>query len=428
MQRLTSTIHHLYERGLLKTCAPTHDYKTYSYEYMGRLVKQPVTVSTVMKKHDLLRIVKNACEGSIEDMATVAMLFNVGYGLPFDPKRGGVWLNYATMQPASAFDYECEHLQRCADEAPDDSYPDVLVFPCLEIAQKIHDHRNAGTIRKGCAVLPRLKGVRVYMIYRTAPGVTPHLYAAFYRNKDNYFLAMDKLVQLGAPRYFGEVRGKTIMQEYTPFGHNAMYVVAGTVYIPESKRNGDSINKVFKEFLTDESDVLTAEHFDIKHDIQAQREAEKTVNTLSKHNERLIAKGGAPSVEDLQNLHRAKKALEQATERVKTANPEAEFKAYLESRPEARLRFVATELYRYNRDGLKTVQMGRQQAQHMSSLGFHSLTHPSLEFAGWVADHEDVSKTVNMFEKALDAKVSALIIQPGVNATVRFVDVTRIDL
>jgi hypothetical protein len=428
MQRLTSTIHHMYQRGLLKTCQPSHDYKTYSYEYMGRLVKQPVTVDTQMKKSDLARIVKNACEGSLEDMATVAMLFNVGYGLPFDPKRGATWLNYSLMQPASAFDYECEHLQHCVDEAPENSYPDSLIYPCLDIVSKIHDHHNDSPLRKGCYVMPRLVGVRVYLIYRTAPGVTPHLYAGFYRHKENFFLSVDKLVALGAPRYFGEVRGKTTMNEYTPFGHNSMYVVAGTIYIPESKRKGDKTSKVFQQFITDETPPLARSHFDIEHDVQAQREAEKTVNTLSKHNARLIDKGGAPSVEDLQKLLKARKQLEQMNERVKTANPEAEYQAYMQSRPESRLKLCASELYRWNRDGLKTVKMGRQMHQHMSSIGFHCLDHPALEFTGWVADHTDVKETVNMFEKALDAKVSALIIQPGVDASVRFVDVTRIDL
>uniref|UniRef100_A0AB39CE59 Uncharacterized protein n=1 Tax=Pseudomonas phage HRDY3 TaxID=3236930 RepID=A0AB39CE59_9VIRU len=428
MQRLTSVIHHLYERGVLKTTEPTHDYRTYSYEYMGRLVKQPVTVGTQMKKSDLQRIVKNATEGVLEDMLTVAMLFNVGYGLPFEPERGVVWSRYAMMDAASEFDRECAYALKCADDAPDLSYPDAVIYPCLDVVRKIHDHKNVGTIKKGCSVLPRLKGVRVYLIYRTAPGVTPHLYAGFYHDKENYFLALDKLVQLGAPRYFGELRGKTTMQEYTPFGHNAMYVVAGTVYIPESKRNGDRIGQVFRQFLTDDTPPLTRSHFDIEHDVAAQREAEKTVNSLQRHNERMAAKGTPTSVEDLQKLMKARRQLEQMTERVKTADPDAEFKAYQEARPEARLRFVATELYRWNREGLKTVPMGRQQHLGMSSLGFYSLTHPALEFVGYVADETDVAKTVNMFEKALDAKVSALIIQPGVDATVRFVDVTRIDL
>ena len=428
MQRLTSVIHHLYETGVLKTCAPTHDYKTYSYEYMGRIVKQPVTVGTNMKKSDLIRIVKSAADGVIEDMVTVAMLFNVGYGLPFEPERAVVWSAYATLQPASEYDRECAYALKCAEEAPDESYPDALIYPCLDVVRKIHDHKHAGTIKKGCAVLPRFRGVRVYLIYRTAPGVTPHLYAGFYHQKESYFLALDKLVQLGAPRYFGEIRGNTTIPEYTPFGHNAMYVVAGTVYIPESKRNGDKIGQVFREFLTDNTPPLTQGHFKIEDDVAAQAEAQRTVNSLTRAQQRNVERGKENPVESLQELIKAKRRLEQLTERVKTADPEAEYQAYLQSRPEARLKFVATELYRWNRDGLKTVPMGRQGQQHLQSLGFRSLTHPALEFVGWVADDTDVQKTVNMFEKAMDAKVSALIIQPGVDATVRFVDVTRIDL
>jgi len=428
MQRLTSVIHHLYERGVLKSCEPTHDFKTYSYEYMGRIVKQPVTVGTNMKRADLIRIVKNAADGVIEDMVTVAMLFNVGYGLPFEPERAVVWSAYATLQPASEYDRECAYALKCAEEAPDESYPDALIYPCLDVVRKIHDHKRTGTLKPGCSVMPRLRGVRVYLIYRTAPGVTPHLYAGFYHHKENYFLALDKLVQLGAPRYFGEIRGKMTMQEFTPFGHNAMYVVAGTVFIPESKRNGDKIGQVFRQFITDDTPPLTQSHFRIEDDVAAQAEAQRTVNNLIRTQQRNAERGKDNPVESLQEIIKAKRRLEQLTERVKTADPEAEYNAYLQSRPESRLKFVASEIYRWNRDGLKTVRMGRQQQLHLSSLGFRSLTHPALEFVGRIAEDTDVQKTVNIFEKALDAKVSALIIQPGVDATVRFVDVTRIDL
>lgn len=428
MQLLTSTIHHLYEKGILKTCEPTHTFESYSYEYMGRLVKQPVTVGTRMKKSDLQHIVQSACDGNLENMATLAMLFNVGYGMPFDQERAVAWMQYSLVEPASQFDRECAFATKYADEAPEYSYPDSLVYPCLDIVRKIHDHKNTGTIRKGCSVLPRLKGVRVYLIYRTAPGVTPHLYAGFYRDKDNYFLSVDKLIQLGAPRYFGEIRGRVTMTEYTPFGHNAMYVVAGTVYIRESKLNGDNTGQVFKQFMTDETPALTPQHFSKEDDVAAMEEVQKTVNTLTRAQGRHADQGKAFPLESLQQLLKANKRLEQLAERVKTADPEAEYQAYLQTRPEARLRFVATELYRWNRDGLKTVPMGRQQHLQMSSMGFYCLSHPALETVGYVADSEDVRETVNKIEKAMDAKVSALIIQPGPESTVRFVDVTRIDL
>lgn len=428
MQLLTSTIHHLYEKGILKTCEPTHDFETYSYEYMGRLVKQPVTVGTRMKKSDLINIVRGACDGNLEDMATLAMLFNVGYGMPFDRDRSVAWMKYSLVDPASQFDAECEYAMKCAEEAPEYSYPDSLIYPCLDIVRKIHDHKNTGKLRLGCSVLPRFKGVRVYLIYRTQPGVTPHLYAGFYRDKENYFLSLDKLVALGTPRYFGEIRGRVTMTEYTPFGHNAMYVVAGTVYIPESKRNGDRISQVFKQFLNDDTPALTPQHFNTEDDIALQQEAQKTVNTLTRSQSRLAEQGKPIPLDSLQHLQKAKKRLEELTERVKHSNPEAEYAAYLQTRPEARLRFVASELYRWNRDGLKTVPMGRQPHLLMSSMGFHSLSHPALETVGYVADTTDVRETVNKFEKAMDAKVSALIIQPGPESTVRFVDVTRIDL
>ena len=429
MELLTSVVHHLYQTGLLKTCENSNDYTTYSYEYMGRLVKQPVTVDLRMKRTELLQIVNRAHAGRIADMQTLAMLYNTGYGMPYDRERANLWMRYATMhgEYAEPFSVACHKALIAAQECPETIFPDPIIYPCLDIVDRIHDFRNDAQLRVGCSVLPRLVGVRVYLIYRQVSGVPPHLYAGFYHDGKDYFLDIDKLVGLGAPRYFGEVRDKVTINEYTPFGHNSMYVVAGTIYVPESKRNGDETLDVFHQYLADDSTPLTRAHFDSDLDQSELVELEKTVNMLEKQQERFVALNR--EFPNLKALKRARKQRRLLKEQMAASNPDAEYQAYLQTRPESRLRFVASELYRWNRQlGLHTVPMGRREFQHLSSLGFYSLTHPSLEFVGWVADHTDVPKTVNMYERALDAKVSSLIVHPGPTATARFIDVTRIDL
>lgn len=431
MELLTAMIHRLYERGHLKTCKPAEDHTTYSYEYMGRLVKQAVTVDVRMKRTELLRIVNRAYNGSPEDMHTLAMLYNTGYGVPFDRERAILWMRFATQQ-GMYYDTFGAAYQRALIEAqncPETIFPDPIIYPCLDIIQKIHDVHSDSKLRLGCAVMPRLEGIRVYLIYRHVPGVTPHLYAGFYHDGENYFMALDKLVALGVPRYFGEIRDKVIINDYAPFGNNTMYVVAGTIYVPESKRADQTHMEVFNSFMTDDSTPLTRAHFDIEDDKAALEEAIKTVNKLEKQRERLAGLNREFPEESLKALKKAKKQRRILREFLANADPDVDYQRYLDSRPEARLRFVASELYRWNRRlGLHTVPMGRQGQQHLSSIGFTSLDHPTLEFAGWIADHTDVAKTVNMYERALDAKVKSLIMFPAPNSSARFVDVSRIEL
>ena len=429
MQMLNSTIHRLYEKGVIKLCAPTQFIDSYTYEFMGRLTTQRITVDPRMKKVDLIKIVNAAVSGSLSDMATLAMLYNVGYGVPYDAKLADAWAHHATMvKSAVGFDTCCALAKQHAFDNPPEIYPNSIVFPCLSIIDQIHDHTHEGKLRVGSYVMPRLDGIRVYLIYRHTPGAVPHLYAGFYRDDVDTFIALDKLIELGAPRYFGEIRGNVIINSYTPFGHNTMYVVAGTIYVPESKGGSALTTATFNEFMANNTTPLARERFDTAGDVTELATLEKTVNRLKRVQQRFIDLNKVIPAETRKDLKSAETRYADLVESLNAADPQAEYDAYIASLPISRLRFIMHELYRWNRDGLKTVVMCRTMQQHMQSLGFTSLMHAALETVGWVATHDDVPKTVKIFEKALDAKVNALIIQPSTDASVRFVDVTRIDV
>ena len=425
MQMLNSTIHRLYEIGVLKICKPTQYIDSYTYEYMGRIMPQTITVDPRMQKVDLIRIVNAACNGSIQDMVTVAMLYNVGYGLPYDEKLADAWAHHATLVKAAVgFDACCANAKASAFDNPPEIYPNSLVFPCLDVVNNIHEQANPGTIRKGSYVMPRLEGIRVYLIYRHIPGVVPHLYAGFYHDGEDIFIAMDKLIELGAPRYFGEIRGNITIRDYITFGTNSRYVVAGTIFVPESKGGTKITTETFDEFMLDKEPIARSK-FNTELAAKELESAEKTVNRLQRLKQRFTDLDKTFPAEQKAELREAVARAAALADELKNADPQADYEAYLDTLPKAKLHLVVHELYRWNREGLRTCKV---KQVHLQSLGFTSLMHPSLQTVGWVADHEDVQKTVKMFEKALDAKVNALIIQPNTDASARFVDVTRIDV
>jgi hypothetical protein len=433
---LNSAIHRLYETGVLHTCADAGNITSYTYAYTGRIADQQLTVDPRMKKSDLVRIAKRAADGSVSDMVTVSMLYNVGYGLPHDAALAKSWVSHATLTPAEhAFDDCAAQVIAHAQNNPDEIYPDSLLLPCLDIINKIHDFKHESEFRKGCYVMPRLDGIRVYLIYRHVPGVTPHLYAGFYRDEQgDMFLSFDKLVQLGAPLAFGMLGKHTPMRDYTPFGDNSMYVIAATIFIPESKREastavGENLWDIFTKFLNDDTVDREQSSFNLDFFEANLAESEKALSRIRRTVKRFQDMGEPVPVKHKKALREAKAAVERNAEYLKNTNPQLEYMAYMATRPRSYLRLLSHELYRWNRAvGLKTVPMSQIMQTHLSSMGFMSITHPLLEFAGFVAESDDVAKTVKLFERTLDAKVKALIIQPSPDASVRFVDVSRIDL
>lgn len=431
---LDNAIQRLYETGVLKACAPTELITSYSYAYQGRLVEQPVTVDPRMKAKELARIVENACGGSLADMVTLAHLYNVGYGVPYNSDLADAWIAHSTMQPAKiGYDRCCEiaheHMLKC----PEEILPDPLTFPCMRIIEQIEQHSNEGRLIDGAYVMPRLKGIRVYLIYRNIPGRTPHLYAGFYRDKENVFLEIDKLIELGAPRSFGEIRNRETIRSYTPFGQNAMYVVAATIYVPTSMRAkaaqlGKSVREVFNLFMQDKAPVRTRDSFNVDFFVNKLEEDKKLLHR-AEHSVKRLRDAGKPVPQDkLLQLSEMRVRVQQTQESIDSANPQAEYEAYLEKLPRNYLRMIAHELYRWNRKELVAADMCRQTQTHLQSLGFTSMNHPALEFVGYIAKNDDVAETVNIFEKTLDAKVQSLIVSPGPKSGVRFINISRIDI
>lgn len=433
---LNSAIHRLYETGVLHTCADAGNITSYTYEYTGRIVNQKLTVDPRMNKADLVRIARKAADGNISDMITVSMLYNVGFGLPQNEELAKAWVSHATLMPATqAFDDCAAQVIADAQNNPDKIYPDSLLLPCMHIINKLHDFSHESKFRQGCYVMPRLEGIRVYLIYRHVPGHVPHLYAGFYRDDDgDIFLSIDKLVALGAPRAFGEHHNRIIINGYTPFGENSMYVIASTIYLPETQREaskavGTDLWDIFGKFLNDDSVDRVESSFTMEFYEDKLRESERAVERLTRTVKRFSDLGTPVPIKHKKALRQAKASVAELTEYLRTSNPHIEFQSYMATRPRSYLRMVSHELYRWNRStGIKTVPMHRIMQTHLSSLGFRSITHPMLEFVGYVADSDDIEKTVKIFEKTLDAKVQALIIQPSPDASVRFVDVSRIDV
>lgn len=433
---LNSAIHRLYENGVLHVCEDTGNITSYTYEYTGRIANQKLTVDPRMNKADLVRIAKNAADGNISDMVTVSMLYNVGFGLPHDDALAAAWVAHVNLAPATIpFDDCAAQLIAHAQNNPDKIYPDCLVLPCLNVIDKIHDFKHEGKLRKGCYVMPRLEGIRVYLIYKHVPGHVPHLYAGFYHDNDgDVFLSIDKLIALGAPRAFGEIRGRITINGYTPFGENSMYVIASTIYLPESKREaslaiGSDLWDIFRKYLNDPHPDRGANSFNMDFYEETLLENQRTVARLERTVNRFKEMGETLPTKHKKALREAKAKVADLTEYLKTSNPDIEYRAYMQTRPRAYLRMISHELYRWNRTvGLKTVPMNRIMQTHLQSMGFLSIMHPLLEFVGYVADNDDVAKTVKIFEQTLDGKVKALIIQPSPDASVRFVDVSRIDV
>src|SRR5690606_41925810 len=112
--------------------------------------------------------------------------------------------------------------------------------------------------------------------YTDNPGTVPNLYAGFYVvDKEPKFIAIDKLVDLGAPRYLGEMHNTVTMVDYLPFGPNRMYAIVGTIGIPTSLReqaNGVTDEQMLDAFVADTTTELQFEAFCPKsHDEELQK-------------------------------------------------------------------------------------------------------------------------------------------------------------
>lgn len=451
MTPLDCTIHRLYEQGLLlnKPNTPNKpkkkdtdkeakdekddepiDIRSYPYTYMGRLVEQRVIVDPVMKKSTLDRIVKNATEGSMQDMATVAMLYNVGYGLPKDLRLSQIWSDFAIMNPTvMEFTEACALIKEHVSNCPDEIWPLALTMPVNRIVKKLNSFYPFNGAAKGAYVFPRLAGIRIFLLYRQAANETPHLYAAYYKDEDNLILGIDTLIKLGAPRYLGENGNKIIIDSYTPFGRHPLYVVVGTIAVPKelidkAKSIGKNTREIFHHFLMDTTPRKTKDAFDNSFYVNQLKETKERLDKLSRKLETVNGHSRVKlkiKVSEMQRLYATQSAL------VSGSNPELDYANYRSTLPEHFLKLVAHELYLWENAELKAAPIPPTQLPtHLSSLGFCSFRFSTLETIAYSLNDEILNpkKVAETFERILGFRVTGLIIQPKAKtARLRFVSI-----
>jgi hypothetical protein len=422
---LDNVLHRLHTLGKCPSIEPTGDIGSYSYSYMGRLVKQRVTVSPVMKKKTLVRVAKGAISGSITDMATVAMLYATGYGLPKDGDLAESWALFSTISQASIhFDDACALLKKHAMQNDEEIWPLDLTLPIARMAERLATFKpyKGGDTMAGASIFPRFAGVRVFLLYRQGEEGVPHLYAGYYKDGDDILLEIDALIRLGVPRYLGEVRGKCIIDSYTPFGKkHSLIVVVGTIAVPisamrKARQFGNSTKAVFKAFLADASPRKIEAAFDNSFYVEKLAELRKQVRRLRgrlktvKGTRRLVV---SEKYERLRDSYIELKAL------VEKSNPKLEYANYLETLPETYLRMVMQELYLWE-DGMFVAAPipPSQTPDHLSSLGFTSLRMRNLEFLSYSCESrltdERLAEVAKKFEVCLGFKVTGLVIQPKI--------------
>src|SRR5690606_30330065 len=400
--------------------------ETYTFEYQGRLVKQAVTVRPVMKKETLAGIVQRACDGNMADMVTVAMLYNVGFGLPFDETAALAWTRFATLSVALADDFSeyCSRAKLEARDAPNEIWPVSITLPCIRAIDKLGDFAAEKT-PSNCFVAPRFKGVRVYLFYTDNPGTVPNLYAGFYVvDKEPKFIAIDKLVDLGAPRYLGEMRNTVTIVDYLPFGPNRMYAIVGTIGIPTSLReqaNGVTDEQMLEAFLADTTKELQFEAFcPESHDEELQKLKREEIRLT----ERIASMDKGSRRAELKNRLDTVKNDIVELQSTAEAKPEVAYRNYLSKRPKFYLRLLMSEMYIWRKKQFYCVPLTPKATQkHLQSLGFKSLTHPQLDFVGFVGDDptdDELCELAQVFAEYCDMEVEALVMQPlEPNTTVR---------
>lgn len=427
---LDAAYHRLFTQQVIKTCPNDNTIKTYPYSYMGRLTEQSVCVGSAMDKKTLISIAKRAAGGSTADMLTIAMLYNVGFGLPKDEKACEDWSNFALVSPASvAFTDAVAELKAHVKSVPESFYPEDLHLPYTRIMTRLSSFRAYSGKSGGCDVFPLLSGIRVYLIYRQNDTGVPHLYAAYYANKSaGYSLAIDELIALGAPRKFGDHNGRSIIDRYrgTP---SDLYIVAATITVPKAslvkaKLFGENTREVFAKFLENTEPVKELKDFD--NSAVVARVAE-----LTQQRKKLASAAKTVKTTDAKEYKRLKRQyvalgneLEGLQEKA-AVDPKVEYDAYLESRPKSVLALVAQELYLWRDGDIEYPPLSvNELPKLLSTLGFRALYHPALENIGYFskaeADANDLNELARIYEKNLGLKLQGLLLRPRNKANIRF--------
>lgn len=410
---MIETLHRLYEQGILKTCAPTQDINSYSYEFMGRMVHQRVTVDPRLGKADLVAIAKRATQGSIADMINIAMMYNTGYGVPYEPALAVAWSKFATLLAAEIhFVNACAKLKDHVYACPAVNYPDSLIAPCVDVIEQIEGIEETNQLPVGVFVSPEYEGIPVFCIYRNVPGEAPNLYVAFYKIADDFYIASAKLTELGVLSKFAPSENVELL-DYSPFGQNAMYVVSGYIC------SDDPVVQVFDEFLNSAQPVRSREAFNNDDFVAGLQLAERELVRVERLIERQLESGQNVPVRHRNEYHHAKESVARRKVELANSDPEKDYQEYIKRLPISRLKYITTDVHRWNYAGLKTVNI-----QRVNDTTFECESYPALKIVGAVVS-ADIQETVNLLEEN-GCKVKSLALKQlnGVSAS----DVKRFTL
>lgn len=420
MTPLDSLLHRLYERGELKLTAETGNIHSYSYTYFGRIAEQRVVINPTMEKKQLLQIVGRALEGSLADIATVSMMYNVGYGLPKDLALSEVWAQYATVSPAVLdFDVASRKLKADYRDCPKIVWPDGLFTPVERMAGRLGRLKPFSEKMRDVIVSPIVSGIRVMMVYRKVGEGAPQLYASYYLDNGMPVLEIDALVKLGAPVYLEGTPNNKAVDSFVPFGKARLTVVTGTIAIPtklhkKARQFGKTTKDVFNALLADTSARKTLAAFDNSFYVEQLAGFRKRLRKLEaklKTVKGLRRVNFKAEYETTVTLHaNLKEALEKS-------NPEAEYANYLESLPETYLRLATTGQYDWKRGELFVSKLAAATpSEKFAEYGMTEHVNAGLRFVVYGTQkrigEERLRKLANEFEEALGFKVTGLIVQP----------------
>lgn len=420
MTPLDNLLHRLYERGELKLTEETGNIHSYSYTYLGRIAHQRVVINPAMPKKQMLQIVGRAMEGSLADIATVSMMYNVGYGLPKDAGLSEVWAQYATVSPAVLdFDEACRKLKADYRDCPANVWPESLTAPVERMAGRLSRLKPFSDKMRDVFVSPIVSGIRVMLIYRKVGEGAPQLYAAYYLDNGSPVLEIDALTKLGAPLYLEGTPNNKAVDSFVPFGKARLTIVTGTIAIPtklhkKARQFGKTTKDVFKALLSDMSDRKTLAAFDNSFYVEQLAGFRKRIRKLEA---KLKTVKGLRRVNFKAEYETAVTHHANLKEALAKSNPETEYANYLDTLPETYLRLVTTGQYDWKRGELFVSKLAATTPSEMfAAHGMTELVNAGLSFVGYGTQkrigEERLRKLANEFEEALGFKVTGLIVQP----------------
>lgn len=429
VNRLNAALSALYHHNkLIKPTVPG-SFGSYAFLYEGRVSTERLEVMPALTKKALDEIVLGAINGSLNDMALVASMYAAGFALSENIEKAEAWAQFSMMAPAHSVTYQ----EACAVLKEDRRYAESqmkngLAWPPYyeqvvdEYLSKLNTFKpySDQQIEKGAVITPRLKGLRINLIYRAYKRngkVCAHLYGAFHLRGGRIDYSVNELRLLGIPIELGEVEGRRTITDYVPFGAGVkLHIVQGTIVVPKDKIA--AMREAFPDVNT------TSELFDVYL---------KSVNTnrisdfsyvsapLTEKKERLLRKISRLKKKDPQykKLSKSIEAVEQKLSNIK-AVVRKERTRYLNTLPETYLKFVATDMFVYQNRKIMTTQAKWNASSHLQSLGFYSLTHPLASLDGFMVKRSktlsgsELDNIINKFSSVYNDQysIAGLTIRP----------------